>query len=91
MYWLLILLLVLAAGGFAWRLAYIVEWRTDNPGRHAAGHVCQMSRDNLEPETEELPILPVAEDTEPDFDPSLYRLSRAVRRWLDFQEPNSTL
>lgn len=86
MYWLLILLLIFSAGGLAWRLAYVVEWRTDNPGRHAAGHVSQMSRDVTDPDTDVFPAIRHDQPYEDECDPGLVRLASAVRRWTEYQQ-----
>jgi hypothetical protein len=82
MLWPLILGLTASAGILLWRMAYLVEWRRSEPGRHARGHVEPLYRDD-DPPTE---ILPVIRDYAPYrqmYDPSFYRLSRAVRQWAD--------
>lgn len=71
---------VLCICGALWWLVFHVGWR-DEPGRHAFGYVDEVSRDEEEPVTE---VLPVVRDSE-FYDPSFYRLGRAVRRWQEYQ------
>lgn len=76
----LILGLTVAAGILLWRVAYLVEWRRSEPGRHAMGYV-ETSRDDDEPITEVLPVI-----DKPAGDPSIMRLERSIRQWLDITD-----